>query len=309
MAETSCDVFLSHSSSDADAAAWLTDYLEECGIKVWIAPRDVRPGRDYAEQIQAAIEASSAIIVLVSADANKSSFVRAETEMGFSQDKRIFPVRTAPVEPGPGLALFLQIKHWTNAYGLQRERALSQLVAEIKGDGEEPAGQRFAAAAGHGAADPEKLKRFIGPAAAYYLNAWAAMQRRRTLLSWNWAAFFAGLAAPGAWPAYRRMWALAWFLVPLDLLLTHSLHQLGGSRLPLVVLFLPSAIAGLLLGLFANAIYRANVLASVAVNSEDPGDAGAIRQRQVSRTGLILLLIVHGAIAALYLVPLRAPWS
>ena len=117
MAETSCDVFLSHSSSDAADAAWLTDYLEESGIKVWIAPRDVRPGRDYAEQIQAAIEASSAIIVLVSADANKSSFVRAETEMGFSQDKRIFPVRTAPVEPGPGLALFLQIKHWTNAYG------------------------------------------------------------------------------------------------------------------------------------------------------------------------------------------------
>ena len=307
MAETSYDVFLSHSSADAADANWLTEYLEERGVKVWIAPRDVRPGREYAEQIQSAIDGCPAIVILVSGDANKSSFVRAETEMAFSQDKRIFPVRTQPVEPGPGLALFLKIKHWTNAYGLQRERALGQLVAEIKDGAAADVGvaaaerewSRSSGLHSLGPIDPERLKRIIGPAASYYLNAWARMERGRTLLSWNWPAFFSGLAAPGAWPAYRRMWALAWFLVPIDFLLTHTLYQVGGSRLPLLVLFLPSAIEGALLGLFANAIYRARVQSVAATTAEDDQEP-TVASQPVSWPGLIVLSVVHGAIAATY---------
>lgn len=308
MAGSDSYVFLSHSSADAADADWLTDYFEERGIKVWIAPRDVRPGRDYAEQLQSAIEDSSAVVVLVSGDANKSSFVRAETEMAFSQDKRIFPVRTAPVEPGPGLALFLKIKHWTNAYGLHRERALSQLVAEInncEGAGDRPAridgdGRPSALGSGSARVDPEELKRIIGPAASYYLAAWAKMERRRTLLSWNWPAFFAGLAAPGAWPAYRRMWALAGFLVPADLLLTHTLYEVGGRQLPLLLLFVPSALVGVLLGLFGNAIFRARVQ-SLAATSAAGEDQPAARRQPVSWPGLILLSVIHTAIAAVYL--------
>src|SRR5205085_1743286 len=94
--------------------------------------RDVRPGIDYSEELQAAIEACAAFVVLVTDTANKSPYVRAETEMAFSSHKPIFPVRQADIKPAAGLALFLKIRHWTDAYGKHREAALDRLALELQ---------------------------------------------------------------------------------------------------------------------------------------------------------------------------------
>lgn len=105
---------------------------------MWIAPRDVRPGMDYSEQLQAAIEECAAFVVIVTNSANKSPFVRVETEMAFSLDKPIFPVRMSEAMPGPGLALFLKIKHWTNAFGAGRDMSLERLARELRTFGGPP---------------------------------------------------------------------------------------------------------------------------------------------------------------------------
>jgi hypothetical protein len=124
-------VFVSHSSDNRAEAAELAAFLEARGTKVWIAPRDVRPGRDYSEQLQEAIEQSAAFVVLITDMGNQSPYVRAETEMAFSNHKPIFPVRTSDMQPASGLALFLKIRHWTDAFGPGRDAALDRLAAEL----------------------------------------------------------------------------------------------------------------------------------------------------------------------------------
>lgn len=126
-------VFLSHAPGDREAADGLCARLEALGVKVWMAPRDVRLGVDYSEALQAAIETSMACVVLISAHGNASPYVRAETEMAFSTGRPIFPVRFAEVEPAPGLAFFLNIRHWTEAFGPAAEANLARLGAELAG--------------------------------------------------------------------------------------------------------------------------------------------------------------------------------
>jgi hypothetical protein len=124
-------VFVSYCVKDSQAVRDMVEYLERRGISAWIAPRDVRPGIDYSEQIQEAIEQCSAFVVAVTQGANTSLFVRAETEMAFSSRRPIFPVRFGEVAPAKGLRLFLNIHHWTNAFGPEASLNLSRLADEL----------------------------------------------------------------------------------------------------------------------------------------------------------------------------------
>ena len=125
-------VFLSHASENRDEANDLVDLIEAKGMKAWIAPRDVRPGFDYSEELQHALENCAAFVVLVTEHANTSPYVRAETEMAFSNQKPMLPVRLADIAAGPGLAFFLKIRHWTDAWGPNRDAALARLVLELQ---------------------------------------------------------------------------------------------------------------------------------------------------------------------------------
>lgn len=124
-------VFVSYSSTDRPFADELVRVLEAAPLRIWYAPRDVRPGVDYSEQIQKAIETAVAFVIIVSEAANKSRFVRAETEMAFSRGQPIFPVRTSPIVPASGLALFLQLRHWTDVFGHSQKRAVARLTDEL----------------------------------------------------------------------------------------------------------------------------------------------------------------------------------
>jgi hypothetical protein len=126
-------IFVSYSSADGAFAEDLVRQLEIAGNRIWFAPRNVRPGTDYSEQIQSAIEHARAFVVIISKDANESDFVRAETEMAFSRRRPIFPVRCGRVAPAPGLALFLQLRHWTEAFGPSRQNAIARLGRELAG--------------------------------------------------------------------------------------------------------------------------------------------------------------------------------
>ena len=125
-------VFISHGSENSDEANALCAFIESRGVKCWIAPRDVRPGIDYSVELQTAIEEAAAFVVLVTDMANKSPYVRAETEMAFSCHKPIFPVRQVDIKPAAGLALFLKIRHWTDAFGAQRDAAMERLALELQ---------------------------------------------------------------------------------------------------------------------------------------------------------------------------------
>ncbi|HVQ09857.1 MAG TPA: TIR domain-containing protein [Allosphingosinicella sp.] len=243
-------VFISHGSENRDEANDLVAFIESHGVKAWIAPRDVRPGIDYSEALQAAIEGCAAFVVLVTEMANKSPYVRAETEMAFSNSKPIFPVRLADISPAPGLAFFLKIRHWTDAYGKERDASLDRLALELRtlsglvpaeapppaepapAPPPPPAPEPAAAAPPPdlakappapsappaAPADAERLAAAIGPNASWYLERWREMDGRKSQIQWNWPACLANIL----WFAYRKMWvpvaALAVFIILLNVL-------------------------------------------------------------------------------------------
>ena len=235
-------VFISHGSENRDEASDLVAFIELHGVKAWIAPRDVRPGIDYSEALQAAIEGCTAFVVLVTDMANKSPYVRAETEMAFSNSKPIFPVRIADIKPAAGPRLLPQDPPLDRRLrqGARREpRPAGARAADAERPGRRPAPRRrrpspsrhrrrrppppappppapapAAAAAGPRRAaaaaappppppaDAERLAAAIGPNAPWYLERWRQMDARRSQIQWNWAACLANLF----WFAYRKMW-------------------------------------------------------------------------------------------------------
>jgi hypothetical protein len=45
------DAFVSYASQEVAAANSIVEHLEQIGLKCWIAPRDVKPGAQYADAI------------------------------------------------------------------------------------------------------------------------------------------------------------------------------------------------------------------------------------------------------------------
>jgi hypothetical protein len=315
MSDTGGHIFLSHGSENRDEANAITHYLEERGLKVWIAPRNVRPGVDYSEALQEAIEACAAFIVLVTDKANKSPYVRVETEMAFSLHKPIFPVRTTDVKPGPGLALFLKIRHWTDAFGPGRDEGMDRLARELSvicGVPAEAPAETIAPAATatpsplaphpapasappqtSGAAeapagDEELLRAFAGPNADHYLGRW----RRGDGGGWHWPAFLFN----AVWLAYRKMWGLAGgFLGAVLLLLVVSAF----SMIVYLVLLVPLIAAAAWLGLNASRLYRRHAEAQLAQAGAAAPDRAAVLQR-VRAAGGVSVPAMIGAILILF---------
>jgi hypothetical protein len=108
-------VFICHAAEDREAAEKIRQLLEGAGFRCWIAPRDVRPGRDYATEIIDGIEISRSLVLVLSQRANGSTFVRAEVERAYSKGKPVIPVRIEDVQPSRSLELFISTQDWIDA--------------------------------------------------------------------------------------------------------------------------------------------------------------------------------------------------
>jgi hypothetical protein len=107
--------FISYASDDGEKAHEICRGLEARGLTCWIAPRDLRAGREYGDEIVTGIEKSACLIVLLSKAANASAFVCREVERAVANHKPIFPVRLEAVMPDGGLELFISGTHWLDA--------------------------------------------------------------------------------------------------------------------------------------------------------------------------------------------------
>jgi len=70
--------FLSYSTKDTAVAERLLEHLEQRGIDVFYAPRDISPGTDYTVAIIEAIDHCDYFVLLVSADSMQSEHVKNE---------------------------------------------------------------------------------------------------------------------------------------------------------------------------------------------------------------------------------------
>lgn len=184
-------VFVSYSQPDREAAFGIVSHLEGHGVKCWVAPRDVQPGTEWAEQIVEAIAQAFIMVLVFSASANGSPQVCREVERAVHRRVRVLPFRVEDVLPAHSLEYFLSGQHWLDAFPPPMEPHYARLAtylqgllaqgsgpAEVAADGAAPL-RGFPAAAGL----PDigallrletELARFIGPVARHLVHRAAA---------------------------------------------------------------------------------------------------------------------------------------
>jgi hypothetical protein len=126
------DVFISHSKSDKAVADLICSRLEQSGIRCWVAPRDVRPGRTWGSEIIRGLDNAKVMIVVLSASSNRSRPVIKEVERAFGKDKVIITVRTAEVVLSQDLEFFLSSDQWLDAIAPPLEAHLDRLAHTVK---------------------------------------------------------------------------------------------------------------------------------------------------------------------------------
>ena len=125
------DVFVSYASQDAAVANSIVQNFEQQGLKCWIAPRDVKPGAQYADAIVRAINEAKALVLVMSASAVGSSHVGREIERAASKHRKIIAFRIDAAPLNHALEYFLSESQWIDARALGMPAALMKLAEAV----------------------------------------------------------------------------------------------------------------------------------------------------------------------------------
>ena len=133
------EVFISYASQDSAVAESVCSALEHAGIRCWLAPRDVAPGAFYGDAIVHAIDATRAIVLILSKHSADSPHVLREVERASSKRHLVVSLRTDHAPLPAGLEYFLNTSQWLDASEGQTDRAIPKLVAALRLPLEKPA--------------------------------------------------------------------------------------------------------------------------------------------------------------------------
>ena len=150
--------FISYASENSEKAEEICASLERRGLVCWMAPRDIRAGREYADEIIHGLERSAAVVLVLSEAANTSVFVLREIERAVSKDINVVPVRIEEVTPSPGLELFISGTHWMDVWRGNWDAHMDRLVHDLSDSPSGPA--KVEASAGRRSVEqPRSLRR------------------------------------------------------------------------------------------------------------------------------------------------------
>ena len=124
-------VFVSYASQDATVANAVVESLERHGVKCWIAPRDVTPGSQYADEIVAAINDAPLFVLVLSEHAVESPHVGREVERAASKRRRIVVLRTDAAPLTRSFEYFLSESQWIDVAALGMSGALTKLSQAV----------------------------------------------------------------------------------------------------------------------------------------------------------------------------------
>jgi TolB-like protein len=123
-------VFISYASHDSGIAQRVCSALETAGYPCWMAPRNVIPGTLYADGIVEAIDESTILVLILSAQAIASAHVGREVERAASKRHPIIAFRTDTAPLTPGFEYFLNQSQWIET-GSGGGAAITQLVGAV----------------------------------------------------------------------------------------------------------------------------------------------------------------------------------
>ncbi len=125
-------VFVSYSQSDKECAYELVAQVEAAGLPCWIAPRDISPAADWAEEIIDAIGNAQIMVLVFSASSNESPQVRREVERAVHKRIGILPFRIENVLPSRSLEYFLSAQQWFDAFDGARPAHYARLSERLR---------------------------------------------------------------------------------------------------------------------------------------------------------------------------------
>src|SRR5277367_1118119 len=125
------DVFVSYSVPDRECAFEVVNRLEARGLSVWIAPRDISPAADWAEEIIEAISGARLMVLVFSSHSNASPQVRREVERAVHKQLPVLPFRIEDVAPSKSLEYFLSSQHWLDAFPQPEESHYARVCRHV----------------------------------------------------------------------------------------------------------------------------------------------------------------------------------
>ena len=129
VAGSSRPVFISYASHDAAVAQKVCSTLEAAGFPCWIAPRNVVPGTMYADGIVHAIDDSSILVLILSAQAVASAHVGREIERAVSKHHPVVALRIDAAPLTAAFEYFLNQSQWIEDGG--SDAAIAHLVSAV----------------------------------------------------------------------------------------------------------------------------------------------------------------------------------
>ena len=135
-------VFISYSNHDTGVADAVCSAIEGSGRSCWIAPRDIEPSSEWAEQIIDGINAADLMVLVFSSWSNKSPQVRREVERAIHRDIPVVPFRIEQVLPSKSLEYFLSTQHWFDAFDGRLDAHIVRLCALVRSLAERQAHDR-----------------------------------------------------------------------------------------------------------------------------------------------------------------------
>lgn len=124
-------VFLSYAHRNHHTARQIADGLSAAGYSLWW-DRRLRAGDDYGRDIEAELQNANCVVVVWSAAARNSLWVRAEANAALEQDKLVQVAADAARPPLPFTMLhLLDLSNWNGAHDAPTFRHLSASIAEL----------------------------------------------------------------------------------------------------------------------------------------------------------------------------------
>ena len=116
MTEAAYDVFISHSSRNADLGSLMKQYLSTRGIRCWKAPDDIEPSEPWPVAIMRGLRECPIVVLIWTKDSMASDQVLKEITIADQKTKAIIPFRAEEILPEGGLEYFLVAKQWLDAH-------------------------------------------------------------------------------------------------------------------------------------------------------------------------------------------------
>lgn len=129
------DVFISYCTADYARADHVRRVLEEAGFRCWFAPRSIRGSQDFTNEIPPAIAGSRAFLLIMTAEAQRSKWVKRELGEADAGNKPIFVMMLDEYELSEQYRFMLRYSQrypFSDGFEKQMQRLLADLGEELK---------------------------------------------------------------------------------------------------------------------------------------------------------------------------------